>query len=190
MICHSSRELLLYCYEWSNSCHATSHKCTIINFYRTTKVIRQEPRSKFCNTVSFVCNIRSVRLDLINTSIHISLYALCVLPMLLYTIVHWLSFRHMSSHESIGKQAILICGIYSSSVKISVAESQRFLLAKRPKWREARINGCFCRIIPHQLISFTQQLEILAKALPQVNDFLPSVRKTFLELNLFLKFCR
>ena len=150
---------------------------------------RQEPRSKFCNTVSFVCNIRSVWLDLINTSIHISLYALCVLLMLLYTIVYWLSFRYMSSYKSIGKQAIL--GEYIlHQYGISVAESQRFLLAKHTKWRGARINGCFCRLIPHQLISYTQQLEILVKALPQVNDFLPSVRKTFLELNLFLKFCK
>ena len=150
---------------------------------------RQEPRSKFCNTVSFVCNIRSVWLDLINTSIHISLYALCVLLMLLYTIVYWLSFRYMSSYKSIGKQAIL--GEYIlQQYGISVAESQRFLLAKHTKWREARINGCFCRIIPCQLISYTQQLKILAKALPHVNDFLPSVSKTFLELNRFLKFCR
>ena len=119
MICHSSRELLLYCYEWSNSCNATSHKCTLINFYQTTKVIRQEPRSKFCNTVSFVCNIRSVRLDLINTSIHISLYALCVVPMLLYTIIHWLSFRHMSS-TSITKQAILRSIFFSRRISIWV----------------------------------------------------------------------
>ena len=69
---------------------------------------RQEPRSKFCNTVLFVCNIHSVWLDLINTSIHISLYALCVLLLLLYTIVNWLSFRYMSSYKSIGKQAILV----------------------------------------------------------------------------------
>ena len=152
---------------------------------------RQGPRSKFCNTVSFVCNIRSVWLDLINISIHISLYALCVLLMLLYTIVYWLSFRYMSSYKSIGKQAIL--GEYIlQQYGISVAESQRFLLAKHTtaKWRGARINGCFCRLIPHQLISYTQQLEILVKALPQVNDFLPRVRKTFLELNLFLKFCK
>ena len=150
---------------------------------------RQEPRSKFCNTVSFVCNIRSVWLDLINTFIHISLYALCVLLMLLYTIVYWLSFRYMSSYKSIGKQAILVEYILHQ-YGISVAESQRFLLAKCPKWRRARINSCFRRVIPCQLISYTQQLEILAKALPHVNDFLPSARKTFLELNLFLKFCR
>ena len=150
---------------------------------------RQESRSKFCNTVWFVCHIRSVWLDLINTPIHISLYALCVLPMLLYTIVHWLSFRYMSNYKSIGKQAILVEYILHQ-YGISVAESQRFLLAKHPKWQGARINGCFQRLIPRQLISYTQQLEILAKALPQVNDFLPSVRKTFLELNLFLKFGR
>ena len=114
---------------------------------------RQEPRSKFCNTVSFVCNIRSVRLHLINTSIHISLYALRILLMLLCTVVHWLSFRYMSSYKSIGKQAILVeyilhqCGI-------SVGEAQRFLLAKCPKWQGARINGCFCKLIPHQLISY------------------------------------
>ena len=99
---------------------------------------RQEPRSKFCNTVSFVCNIRSVWLDLINTSIHISLYALCVLLMLLYTIVYWLSFIYMSSYKSIGKQAIHVEYILHQS-GISVAESQRFLLAKRPKWRGAGI---------------------------------------------------
>ena len=151
---------------------------------------RQKPRSKFCNTVSFVCNIRSVWLDLINTFIHISLYALCVLLMLLYTIVYWLSFRYMSSYKSIGKQAILVEYILHQ-YGISVAESQRFLLAKHTKWREARINGCFCRIIPCQLISYTQRLEILAKAqLPHVNDFLPRVSKTFLELTRFLKFCR
>ena len=102
---------------------------------------RQEPRSKFCNTVSFVCNIRSVWLDLINTFIHISLYALCVLLMLLYTIVYWLSFRYMSSYKSIGKQAILVEYILHQ-YGISVAESQRFLLAKHTKWWGARINGC------------------------------------------------
>ena len=174
----------------SGATRATQRAINVQQFYWTTKVQRQEPRSKFCNTVSFVCNIRSVRLDLINTSIHISLYALCVLLMLLYTVVHWLSFRYMSSYKSIGKQAILVEYILHQ-FGISVTESQRFLiLAKRPKWRGARINSCFCRLIPHQLISYTQQLEILAIALPQVNDFLPSVRKTFLELNLFLKFCK
>ena len=150
---------------------------------------RQEPRSKFCNTVSFVCNIRSVWLDLINTFIHISLYALCVLLMLLYTIVYWLSFRYMSSYKSIGKQAILVEYILHQ-YGISVAESQKFLPAKHTKWQEARINGCFRRLISRQLISYTQQLEILARALPQVNDFLPRVRKTFPELNLFLRFCK
>ena len=40
---------------------------------------------------------------LINTSTHVSLYALCVPARPLYVIVHWLSFRHMSSY-----------GIYSS----------------------------------------------------------------------------
>ena len=44
-------------------------------------------------------NIRSVWLDSINTSIHVSLYAPCVSTRLLYAIVHWLSFRHMSSYE-------------------------------------------------------------------------------------------
>ena len=43
----------------------------------------------------------------IQYSIHVSLYALCVPARLLYAIVHWLSFRHMSSYESITKQAIL-----------------------------------------------------------------------------------
>jgi len=109
--------------------------------------------------------------------------------MLLYTIVHWLSFRYMSSYKSIGKQAILVEYILHQ-YGISVAESQRFLLAKHPRWQGTRINGCFHRLIPRQLISYTQQLEILAKAPPHVNDFLPSVRKTFLKLNLFLKFCR
>ena len=31
---------------------------------------------------------------------------------------------------------------------ISVAESQTFLLVKRPQRRRARRNGCFCRVIP------------------------------------------
>ena len=93
---------------------------------------------------------------------------------------------YVSSYKSIGKQAILVEYILHQ-YGISVAESQRFLLAKHTKWREARINGCFCRLIPCQLISYTQQLEILAKALPQVNDFLPSVRKTFSRTKSFSK---
>ena len=44
------------------------------------------------------CNIRSVWLDSIISSIHVMLYAVCVVPLLLYAIIHWLSFRHMSSY--------------------------------------------------------------------------------------------
>ena len=37
---------------------------------------RQLRRSKCCNTVQCICNICSVQLDVINTPIHVSLYAL------------------------------------------------------------------------------------------------------------------
>ena len=60
-------------------------------------------------------------------------------------IVHhrpWLSFRHISRYESIGKQAIFVEHILHQ-YGISVAESQRFLLAKRSERWGARINGCF-----------------------------------------------
>ena len=43
----------------------------------------------------------------IQYSIHVSLHVLCVPARLLYAIVHWLSFRHISSYESITKQPIL-----------------------------------------------------------------------------------
>ena len=62
---------------------------------------------------------------------------------------------------------------------IFIAESQRFLWAKRPKRWEARRNGRFRRLIPCRLISYTQQLEILAKALPHVNNFPVCIRKHF-----------
>ena len=56
---------------------------------------------KCCNTVWYVCNIRSLWLESINTSIHVSLYAPCVPAKLLYAIVHWLSFRRMSSYKKV-----------------------------------------------------------------------------------------
>ena len=39
--------------------------------------------------------------------------------------------------------------------------------------------GRFRRLIPCRLISYTQRLEILAKALPHVNNFPVCVRKHF-----------
>ena len=143
MICNGHRELSLL---WVEQLVPRNEQQMCNNFIKLQRY-RQKPRSKFCNTVSFVCNIRSVWLDLINTFIHISLYALCVLLMLLYTIVYWLSFRYMSSYKSIGKQAILVEYILHQ-YGISVAESQKFLPAKHTKWQEARINGCFRRLIP------------------------------------------
>ena len=55
---------------------------------------------------------------------------------------------------------------------ISVTESHRFLLTKCQKQRGARRKDCFRRLIPHQL-------EILAKDLPHVNDFVACVSKYF-----------
>ena len=110
-MCHSSRDLLLL---WTEELVPRNEPwmyiCTIVlSNYNG----RQVPRSKRCNTVWYICHIRFVWLDSINTSSHVSLYALCVPARLLYAIVHWLSFRHMSSYECITKQAILRSTFFS-----------------------------------------------------------------------------
>ena len=83
-----------------------SHECKIIlSNYRGTDRYQGK---KFCNTVWYIIvTFTLLCLDSINTSIHISLYPLCSWNTILYAIAHWLSFGHMSSYESITKQAIL-----------------------------------------------------------------------------------
>ena len=140
-------------------------------------------------------------------TIRVALYAPRVLAMLLYTIVHWLSvndnilrkkkhlsfagaclqmnttFNHLKSTGEMKNWTNLHLEpkdyrIYNVNIHlynqygISVSESHRFLFTKCPKW----------------------QLEILAKALPHVNDFLAYIslcQQTFPEPISFAKIlCR
>ena len=196
-MCHGSRDLLLL---WTEELvpfnEPWMYICTIIlSNYNG----RQVPRSKCCNTVWYICHVRSVWLYLINTSIHVSLYALCVPARPLYVIVHWLSFRHMSSYGiySSLEEAFEFCwSLFAGEVKlnkfefetqglldllckhlewngISVSESQRFLLSKCQKRWGARRNGCFRRLIPRQLILYPPTWNLTQS--PAICKWLPTL---------------
>ena len=64
---------------------------------------RQVPRSKCCNTVQYICNICPVWLDSLNASIIIHFLFSCTQLVFLqcYCIIHWLSFRHVSSYKKV-----------------------------------------------------------------------------------------
>ena len=146
-MCHSSRDLLLLWTEelvpfnepWMYIC------TTILSNYNG----RQVPRSKCCNTVWYICHVRSVWLYSINTSIHVSLYALCVPARPLYVIVHWLSFRHMSSYGvySSLEEAFEFCwSLFAGEVKLNKFEfgTQGLLDLLCKHWFSSSVwNFCF-----------------------------------------------
>ena len=146
-MCHGSRDfLLLWTEELVPFNEPWMYICTIIlSNYNG----RQVPRSKCCNTVWYICHVRSVWLYLINTSIHVSLYALCVPARPLYVIVHWLSFRHMSSYGiySSLEEAFEFCwSLFAGEVKLNKFEfgTQGLLDLLCKHWFSSSVwNFCF-----------------------------------------------
>ena len=73
---------------------------------------------------------------------------------------------------------------------IFIAESQRFLWAKRPKRWGARRNGCFRRLIPCRLYFIYPATWNLSKSPATCKQLSRVCHKTLPEPNLCLKFCR
>jgi len=92
-----------------NSCHATSHEgtCTTVLCLccLVSTMVLTGTKVNFPRHVSTIVwntwNICSVWLKVINTSIHVSLYAPRVSVMLWYAIFYWLSIRCVSSYKKV-----------------------------------------------------------------------------------------
>ena len=81
---------ICFCYEWRNSCHATSHECTSVQyFYRTTMEDRYQGQNVATLSDTFV-TFAMASFNIMSRCMH------CVFLQgyNLYAIVHWLSFRH------------------------------------------------------------------------------------------------